>query len=186
MELVALLRAKVKECPYCQYLGRRHDPNCPLASHVDSATSDPARKSVDIGYSLVTKATQPAKQYTFGVLYKATNNPNRPLLDAHKDWATGDTLQSSQWAYVKKGDRRIWLQHKLRGAIVLGEWVDICVWPQEVSTSLSLPDGTTHKATVPANSVWMGVLWNSTGWQMVKAGEIRGFSLGGFTKRRRA
>ena len=139
----------------------------------------------DVGYGMVTKSTQPDKQYTFGLLYKATNEPESPVLDAHNEWVTGDVLQDSQWSYVKSGDRRIWLQHKLQGAVVLGEWVDIVTWPFEVKMALTTPGGGTHKASIPPNSVFMGVLWNSVGWDLVKRGLIRGFSLGGMARRKR-
>ena len=142
---------------------------------------------VDVGYGIMEKSANEDKKYTFGVCYKATNNPDQPLLDAHNEWVTGDILQESQWGYVKKGNRDIHLQHGMTGqSTKIGEWVDIVTWPQEVVMEFKLPDGSIRKGRIPANSVFMGILWTDQGWALVKSGKIRGISLGGMARRKRA
>ena len=131
----------------------------------------------------VTKATK-ENQYTFGVMYKATNQRSDPELDAHDEFVTAEKLQESQWEYVKTGDRTIYRQHGLTGLQVLGEWVDIVSWPEEVKATLTLPGAAPRNTTIPANSVWMGILWTNEGWSLVKSGLIRGLSMGGSAKRR--
>jgi hypothetical protein len=134
---------------------------------------------------LVAKA-QVEKKYTFGVAYLATNVPGDPELDSHKEFITAEELQDGQWDYVKSGDRSIYLQHGMTGSITkIGEWVDIVAWPFEASVELTLPGRPTIKRDIPANSVWIGVLWNDVGWPLVKSGKIRGLSIGGMAKRRR-
>jgi hypothetical protein len=134
-----------------------------------------------LDYGVVQKAAE--KRFTLGVLYKATNDPSDPDLDAHREFVLADDLQHAQWEYVKTGDRRIWLQHKDYGAVPIGEWVDIAAWPFPVNAQLKLPDDTVRKATIPSGSIWMGCLWNERGWALVKKGQIRGLSMGGFAKR---
>lgn len=132
---------------------------------------------------IVTKAAR-ERQYTFGVMYKATNERRSPELDAHDEFVTADKLQESQWGYVKTGDRTIYRQHGLTGLQILGEWVDIVSWPEEVKATLTLPGEPPRKTTIPANSIWMGILWSNEGWKLVKSGLIRGLSMGGTAKRR--
>ena len=141
--------------------------------------SDDKAALVSLGMSVVTKAKD--KQYTFGVVYKATEDKNDPDLDAHQEFIIADDLQTAQWGYVQTGDRRIYLQHGAQGIIPIGEYVDIVTWPYEVEVELTLPNQTKkNKTMIPAGSVWMGVIWNDTGWPLVRDGLIRGFSLGGF------
>ncbi|KKK92788.1 hypothetical protein LCGC14_2699420, partial [marine sediment metagenome] len=134
-----------------------------------------------MGMDVTEKAAD--EQYTFGVVYKATESKKSPELDAHREYIISEDLQKAAWGYVKTGDRRVYLQHGVQGIIPLGEWVDLVTWPYEVTTELKLPGQKAKKTMIPAGSVWMGVLWNDMGWDLVKAGQIRGFSLGGFQKK---
>jgi hypothetical protein len=152
------------------------------ASHTDQAEVAKSGDTQPFEYTVLEKAAE--EQYTFGVCYKATNMPRDPELDAHDEFIMADELQKGQWGYVQAGDRRIYLQHGAAGIIPVGEWVDIVAWPWEVTTKLTLPDGKSKETTIPANSVWMGVLWNDAGWRLVKSGQIRGLSMGGFAKRK--
>jgi hypothetical protein len=127
------------------------------------------------------------KQYTFGVMYKASNKGDDPEFDAHGEFVPAEVMQGAQWEYVRAGDRHLYLQHGVAGIIQVGEWVDLVTWPFEVEAEFSTPSGmgkAVRKSTIPANSVWMGVLWNDDGWKLVKAGKLRGFSMGGWAKRK--
>lgn len=126
------------------------------------------------------------KRYTFGVVYRATNDPESPELDAHDEYLTADDLQQSLWEYVRDGNRAIYLQHgHVRGIGFkrAGEWVEITSWPFEVEAEFTLPNGEKRSDTVPAGSVWMGVIWDRWAWPHVKAARIRGFSFGGVAHR---
>lgn len=136
--------------------------------------------------NMVTVQKVKEKQYTFGVVYKATESRADPELDAHGEFIIADDLQEAQWAYVQTGDRRVYLQHGAQGIIPIGEYVDIVTWPYEVELELTLPGQTKKTRTmIPAGSVFMGVLWNDTGWPLIKDGMIRGFSLGGFRRKQK-
>jgi hypothetical protein len=117
------------------------------------------------------------KRFTLGPFYI----PDR--LDAHDEFTTPDTLQEGIWDYVRKGKRDIMLQHGRRRA---GEWVELMAWPYETEVEMQMPGmtkGVVRKATLPAGTAYMGVVWEPWAWKKVKAGELRGLSMGGFAHR---
>jgi hypothetical protein len=127
-------------------------------------------------YQPVTKAVE--KRYTFGVMYPADT------VDAHGEFAKADTLQDGQWAYVRSGNRSIYLQHGATGLDIIGEYVDIVTWPMAQKATFTKADGSSYEADIPAGSIWMGVLWNERGWQLIKSGKLRGLSMGGTAGRK--
>ncbi|KKL55525.1 hypothetical protein LCGC14_2254530 [marine sediment metagenome] len=141
--------------------------------------ADPIEVKVNFELGLVTKAAD--KRYTFGVVYKATNETADPELDTHDEFALSDDLQEAQWEYVRSGNRNIYLQHG-DASNVIGEIVDIVAWPFEVEAEFTYKDKVT-KETIPANSVWMGVVWTEEVWPAVKDGSIGGLSMGGWARR---
>lgn len=114
-------------------------------------------------------------------------------LDAHGDFiATADDLQMATWGYVEEtaADRTIYLQHSPEPA---GKWVEIMAWPYEVTTTLTVPSltdatgrvtkATSRVVTLPAGTVYMGVIWEPWANDEVQKGTLRGFSLGGTARR---
>lgn len=142
-----------------------------------SKPAEPADDAFELG--IIQKAED--KRYTFGVLYQATNKASDPVLDTHDEFAFADDLQKAQWDYVRKGNRNVYLQHG-GASNVIGEIVDIVSWPSEVKAEFT-HKGKVTKRTIPANSVWMGVIWTKEAWPAVKDGEIGGLSFGGWAKR---
>lgn len=119
------------------------------------------------------------QRYTLGPVYMPDT------MDAHGEWATAEDLEKAIFAYVKStgGDRDIFLQHSDKRA---GRWVSIMPWPQEVHATMTKSIDGVAKAqhtTFPAGTVWMGVEWDPWAFDMVKAGDITGFSMGGFSRR---
>lgn len=146
----------------------------------------PNKESVTKTYyaQIVKAATE--KRFTFGVVYKASEHLGKPETDAHNEFATADELQEALWDYVKSGDRKIYIQHgsiKSLGYKDAGEWVEIVAWPLQVKCDLHLPNASVKETIIPANSIWMGVLWSPWAWDLVKAGKIRGYSFGGMAGR---
>jgi len=115
------------------------------------------------------------RKFTLGPLYI----PN--TTDAHSEWTDADELQVAVWEYVKSGDRRIRLQHNRD--VVAGEWLEVMTFPYELSVPMVKANGTTSQVTYPPNTVFMGVQWNDWAWDLVKAGKLRGYSIGGKAKR---
>lgn len=114
-------------------------------------------------------------RYTLGPWYV----PNQ--LDAHNEWSDPDSLQKALWGYVKSADRDIRLQHDR--SIVAGEWVEAMSWPFEVEVPLTKADGTVTKYKYPAGTPFLGVQWEPWAWELVKAGKLRGYSIGGKSDR---
>lgn len=115
------------------------------------------------------------KRYTLGPMYI----PNS--IDAQNEWTDEEELQQAVWKYVRSGDRRIRLQHNRD--VVAGEWVECMAWPYEVSVPMLAPDGTADTVEFPPNTVFLGVVWEPWAWDMVKAGSLRGYSIGGAAAR---
>ena len=90
-------------------------------------------------------------------------------------------LQKAVWDYVRKDDRRIRLQHDREK--VAGEFVEIMSWPYEVEVPILMKDSEEKKMTFPADTVFLGVVWEPWAWEMVKAGKLRGYSIGGRAER---
>lgn len=99
-------------------------------------------------------------------------------LDAHLEWTDPEELQKALWTYVKSGNHDIRLQHV--PDTVAGQWVEAMTWPFEVEVPMmNLENGTVQKKTFPENTVFLGVQWEPWAWELVKKGQIRGFSIGG-------
>jgi len=113
-------------------------------------------------------------RYTLGPWYI----PNR--YDAHGEWTDADELQKALWEYVRSGDRGIRLQHNRD--IVAGEWVEAMSFPTPITIGMN-KDATQKQVTYPAGTVFLGVQWKPWAWEMVKAGKIQGFSIGGAAAR---
>lgn len=125
-------------------------------------------------------------QYTFGPWYPATpedraGNPAAGDLDAHGEFATAEDLQRGVWDYVDHGDRSLRLQHQ--PGTEIGRWVELVSWPQEATFDLRLPTGEVTRKSFAPGTVYMGALWNDVGWDLVKSGRIRGYSMGGTARR---
>lgn len=102
--------------------------------------------------------------------------------DAHGEWTDAEELQTALWGYVRSGDRQIRLQHNTD--VVAGEWVEALAWPYPVTVPmLDVETGTIVDHEFPENTIFMGVVWEPWAWDLVKAGKIRGYSMGGSGQR---
>lgn len=119
----------------------------------------------------VAKSADTELRYTFGPMYI----PGQ--LDAHNEYTDSKELQKALWGYVQRGDRRIRKQHNVD--VVAGEWVEAVSWPQEVTLDMTQANGVVKQVTFPANTPFLGVIWNEEAWEEVKAGKLTGYSIGG-------
>lgn len=116
------------------------------------------------------------QRFTLGPLYVPE------FMDAHGEWTDADELQTAVWEWVRSGDRRIFLQHDRD--VEAGEWVEVMTMPQPWTVTMLGPDGSSiGEVTYPVNTVFLGVVWNEDAWPLVKRGELRGYSIGGFSDR---
>ena len=121
---------------------------------------------------VVAKADE--QRYTLGPWYVPG------VEDAHGEFTDDGTLQTALWDWVRKGDRTIYLQHGDKAA---GEMVEILTVPFPVEADLTVPGQGTTRYQFPANTPFMGVVWEPWAWEMVKAGRLRGYSIGGTARR---
>lgn len=129
----------------------------------------------DLAYT-VTKSDD-AKRFTLGPVYMPDT------YDAHGEWADASTLQSAAWDFVRTQPRTIYLQHSPKPA---GEWVEIMSWPYEVEATLTVPGAvakSTRTVTFPADTVYMGVIWEPWAYDEIRKGTLTGFSMGGVARR---
>jgi hypothetical protein len=143
-----------------------------IAKEIFPEAFDEMAKS--IGSYEVSKA-EGEKRYTLGAMYI----PDR--LDAHNEWTDAEELQRAVWDYVRSNDRRIRLQHNRD--IVAGEWVEVMSFPYELTVPITTPSGITVNHTYPANTVFLGVIWEEWAWEKIQRGEILGYSIGGRAER---
>lgn len=114
------------------------------------------------------------RRYTLGPAYVPE------MQDAHGEFTDADTLQEALWNWVRKGNRNIYLQHSDK---VAGEMVEVLTWPFPIETEMTVPGEQVTKYSFPENTPFLGVIWEPWAWQMVKAGELRGYSIGGKARR---
>lgn len=127
---------------------------------------------VDKSAGIVAKANE--QRYTLGPWYVPG------VEDAHGEFTDEDTLQKALWDWVRSGDRTIYLQHSDKPA---GEMVEIMTVPFAVEADLTVPNQGVTKYQFPANTPFMGVVWEDWSWQLVKEGKLRGYSIGGTARR---
>jgi hypothetical protein len=162
-----------------------------MITYVDEAgENDAASETVEEPFSaeIVKAADKQLSDANVELLHKADNEhrftlgpwyiPNR--YDAHGEWTDADELQKSLWEYVKSGDRGIRLQHNKD--IVAGEWLEAMSFPVPVTIGMT-KDANSKQVEYPAGTVFLGVQWKPWAWELVKAGKIQGFSIGGAAAR---
>jgi len=65
-----------------------------------------------------------------------------------------------------------------------GEWVEVMTMPQPWSVTMMGGDGTpVGEVTYPEGTVFLGVIWDEGPWRDILAGNLRGYSIGGFSDR---
>jgi len=129
-----------------------------------------AEPDEDLAMSVV-KATDEMR-YTLGVMYV----PGK--LDAHDEFVDDEDLHKSVIDYMTNSDRRLRLQHDL--TVQVGTVVEMMRWPYEAKIDLTQKDdGSSTTATLPAGTIYMGVVWDEKYWPDVKSRKLNGFSLGG-------
>lgn len=123
---------------------------------------------------VVPLAKQAEHRYTLGPVYVPD------VEDAHGEFTDPTTLQKALWDWVRKGDRRIFIQHSEK---VAGEMVEALTWPFPIEADLEVPNQGVTKQVFPADTPFLGVVWEDWAWDLVKAGELRGYSIGGRARR---
>ena len=155
--------------PINEWVGDEYDDIIEAFERVDRTNL-----AKSIGTYEVSKA-EGEKRYTLGAMYI----PDR--IDAHGEWTDAEELQRAVWDYVRSNDRRIRLQHNRD--VVAGEWVEVMTFPYELTVPIQTMSGVAVNHTYPANTVFLGVIWEPWAWEKVQKGEILGYSIGGKAER---
>jgi hypothetical protein len=162
-----------------------------MVAYVDEAgEDDAASETVEEPFTaeIVKGTREQPSDANLELLHKADNEHRFTLgpwyipdrYDAHGEWTDADELQKSLWEYVKSGDRGIRLQHNKD--IVAGEWLEAMSFPVPVTIGMT-KDANSKQVEYPAGTVFLGVQWKPWAWELVKAGKIQGFSIGGAAAR---
>jgi hypothetical protein len=132
------------------------------------------------------KAADTAR-YTMTVVYKASPGDDAPKFDdAHDEFTDADELFQASLGYLESNpSRNIYLQHGMSefGQKLAGRWVHLMPWPFQVKAKFTLPTGEVQDETIPAGSVYMGIIWEPWSHDLVKQGLLRGLSFGGRARR---
>ena len=115
------------------------------------------------------------QRYTFAPMYV----PGKA--DGHDEVVSVDDLQRMVWEYNTATDKSVRFSHVPE--TVAGRCVEMCAWPTEQTVTMREVDGTEHTVTLPAGTVYAGVVWEPWAWEDVKSGLIRAYSWGGWSKR---
>ena len=111
-------------------------------------------------------------RYSLGVFYAPHT------VDLHGEWASDNELHKAVIGYQMRGDRRLKLQHNPNKEV--GTVIGILRWPYEHEAEITNPNTLQkRKVTLPAGTIYAEVIWDPEFWPLVKAGRIRGFSMGG-------
>ena len=132
------------------------------------------QESIDESRSDYVTVEKAESRYTLGPVYVPG------LEDAHGETIDANDLQKAIWDWVRSGEREINLQHTEK---VAGEMVEILTLPFPMEAMLSVPGEGVTKHTFPKDTPFMGVIWEPWAWEMVKAGDLRGYSIGGLANR---
>lgn len=117
------------------------------------------------------KALNEELRYTLGVFYAPHT------IDLHGEWTSDAELHKGVMQYQLGHDRRLRLQHSDKE---VGTVLSVFRWPYETEIT-TINAQTLQKATqkLPPGSIFAEVMWDPEAWPLVKAGKIRGYSMGG-------
>lgn len=141
----------------------------PLAVAPADAEPDAEMSKALYGLDLTVAKADAEMQYTLAPVYLPDTE------DAHGEWVDAPTLQKAFWGYLENS-REIHLQHTDTPA---GTLVECVTWPVAFETALTIPGEDPKPITFPAGTVYAGIVWTDESWALIKAGKLRGLSMGG-------
>jgi hypothetical protein len=131
---------------------------------------DVQRAARELRKYYVVKA-EPERRYTLGIAYPA----NR--VDAHGDFTTPEELELAAWEFMKrvqKGQATIGLMHRA-GLVGVGVVVESYIYRG--------PEWRIGDQVVMPGDWLLGVIWEEAAWELIKAGEITGYSIQGLARK---
>ena len=135
-------------------------------------------EDVDTAAVHVLKAAE-ERRYTLGLAYPAMVAPGRGA-DGYNDFISPEALERAAWEWMAKR-REIGLFHQdgLEGHATV---VESYIYRGPDWEVVSPVDGT--NVVIKAGDWMLGTVWDEHGWELVKAGLVRGWSPEGGARRR--
>ena len=131
--------------------------------------------SPDVAASLVVKA-MPEQRFTLGVAYPAWRADKGRALDGKRDYAPADVVEKTAWDWMAKS-RRIGLHH--------GDYIGSPKGADEGHATVVEsyiyrgPDWDLGDQLVKSGDWLLGLLWDTSGWDLVKRRLVDGMSVFG-------
>ncbi len=151
-----------------------------LENIIDSLPSAGASKSAgaDLATCRVVKAESESR-YTLGVAYPAMRPDVTIAADGHRDFVGPDVLEKTAWAWMSQ-HRDVNLFHQ-GGTSGHAQVVESYIYRGPDWTVSSPVDGLPY--VVKSGDWLLGTIWDTYGWDLVKAGLVRGWSPEGGARR---
>lgn len=140
------------------------DPATNGTGHVLHRVADLVK--AELNYRLLKADAE--QRYTLGVAYPANE------VDAHKEFAKPEELESAAWAAMLRGIQ-VGVQHR-PGSTGAGTPVESYIYRG--------PTWRVNGQEVTAGDWLLGVVWHESVWPLVKSGQIAGFSIQGYARSR--
>ena len=121
------------------------------------------------------------RRFTLGLAYPANRPDVSRAADGFRDFVSPEVLEQAAWTYLRKGGS-VGINHQ-DGTEGHGTVVESYIWRGDPWT-VKAADGTTQ--TIHPNDWVVGVQWDQETWQMIKSGQLNGFSPQGRATRRAA
>jgi hypothetical protein len=134
--------------------------------------------SENLAATHVVKAVE-ERRYTLGVSYPAMRTDVSVAADGHRDFVSAETLEKTAWEWMTK-HRDVGMFHR-KGTEGHATVVESYIYRGPDWTVPSPVDGNDY--VVKAGDWMLGTVWDQHGWELVKAGLIRGWSPEGGARR---
>lgn len=107
------------------------------------------------------------------------HEPNR--VDAHGEYVEARELSRATLDYATKSDLKLRKMHDR--SKVIGDVAAVICWPAKVAAELCVPTASCTRKDLNAGTTFLVTHWSPEAWADVKAGRLRGYSLGGRAQR---
>lgn len=121
------------------------------------------------------------KRFVLGLAYPAGRSPLvKKGLDGSKDFFTEDELEKAAWGFLDDGGRQIGIEH-IDGTVGVAKAAESFIW-RWGPTPMTAVDGTS--VLIKSGDWLLGAVCSPLAWDLVKSGQVTGWSPQGRTKRR--
>ena len=150
------------------------DPHAAAENILHGCEAMQARKESEVGVEVL--KAEPERRYTLGLAYGANLPDVGKAADGFRDFAGPTALEDAAWSFLRKG-ASVGLHHQ-DGTEGHGTVVESYIWRG--------PDWPQPNGYVVKAGDWLvGTVWDEPTWQLIKSGELNGYSPQGSARRRK-